>query len=91
MDGLRIKVFGGVQVQSGGERIEFSRHKTIALLVSLALTDERQSREALVPMFWPENTQARAFANLRQASVRSEGRNAQASGGRNPHDFQWAR
>jgi len=91
MDGLQIKVFGGVQVQLGGERIEFSRHKTIVLLVSLSLTGEHQSREALAPLFWPENTQARVFANLQHASIRSKCRYAQGSGGRNPHDFQWAR
>jgi DNA-binding SARP family transcriptional activator len=67
MEGLRIKVFGGIQVQLGGETIEFSRHKAAALLVFLAVTGERQSREALATLFWPENTQARAYANLRQA------------------------
>jgi len=67
MDELRIKVFGGIQVQLGGETIEFSRHKATALLVFLAVTGERQSRDALATMFWPENTQARTYANLRQA------------------------
>jgi DNA-binding SARP family transcriptional activator len=67
MEGLRIKVFGGIQVLLGGETIEFSRHKATALLVFLAVTGERQSRDALATMFWPENTQARTYANLRQA------------------------
>jgi DNA-binding SARP family transcriptional activator len=67
MEGLRIKVFGGIQVQLGGDTIEFSRHKATALLVYLAVTGERLSRDALATMFWPENTQARAYANLRQA------------------------
>ena len=67
MEGLRIKVLGGIQVQLGGEMIGFSRHKATALLVFLAVTGERQSRDALATMFWPENTQARAYANLRQA------------------------
>jgi DNA-binding SARP family transcriptional activator len=67
MEGLQIKVFGGIQVQLGGETIEFSRHKATALLVFLAVTGERQSRDTLATMFWPENTQARAYANLRQA------------------------
>jgi DNA-binding SARP family transcriptional activator len=67
MEELRIKVLGGIQVQLGGETIEFSRHKATALLVYLTVTGERQSREALATLFWPENTQARAYANLRQA------------------------
>jgi DNA-binding SARP family transcriptional activator len=67
MEGLRFKVLGGIQVQLGGETIEFSRQKATALLVFLAVTGERQPRDALATMFWPENTQARAYANLRQA------------------------
>ena len=67
MEGLRIKVFGGIQIHLGGETIEFSRHKAAALLVYLAVTGEHHSRDALATMFWPENTQARAYANLRQA------------------------
>ena len=67
MEKLRIRLFGGIQVQLGGKTIEFSRHKTTALLVFLTVTGERQSRDALATLFWPENTQARAYANLRQA------------------------
>ena len=67
MDGLRIITLGGVKVELGGEMVEFSRYKSLALLVFLAVTNERSSRESLAAMFWPENTQGRALANLRQA------------------------
>lgn len=66
MDGLRIETFGGVQLKLGGETVKLSRRKSIALLVYLAVTGERHSREALAAMFWPENTAKRAYANLRQ-------------------------
>ncbi len=67
MDGLRIKTLGSIQVHLNSEAIKFSRHKSLALLIYLAVTGELKSREGLATMFWPENTQARAFANLRQA------------------------
>lgn len=57
MDALRLKVLGGLQVQLREEKIGFSRNKTTALLVFLAVTGEGQSRDAFATMFWPENTQ----------------------------------
>ena len=67
MEELRIKVFGNVQVQLGEQTIEFSRQKALAVLVFLAVTGKSQSRESLATMLWPEGTQSRALANLRQA------------------------
>ncbi|HEY9121703.1 MAG TPA: hypothetical protein VIM80_01770, partial [Brevefilum sp.] len=67
MNGLRINTLGGAKVELGGETIEFSRYKALALLVFLAVTAERSSRESLAATFWPETTQSRALANLRQA------------------------
>jgi DNA-binding SARP family transcriptional activator len=67
MKGLRINTLGCTWVDLGGGTIKFSRNKTLAILVYLAFTGKRQSRETLATMFWPENTQARALAYLRQA------------------------
>ena len=67
MKGLRINTLGCTWVDLGGETIKFSRNKTLAILVYLAFTGKRHSRETLATMFWPENTQARALAYLRQA------------------------
>ncbi|MDF1519162.1 MAG: BTAD domain-containing putative transcriptional regulator [Brevefilum sp.] len=67
MKRLRINTLGGIRVELGGETINFSRYKALALLVFLAVSGERSSREFLATMFWPENTQTRALANLRQA------------------------
>jgi DNA-binding SARP family transcriptional activator len=67
MEKLRIKVFGNVQVQLGDQRIELSRQKALAVLVFLAVTGKSQSRESLATMLWPESTQSRALANLRQS------------------------
>ena len=66
MKGLRIKTLGGIQVELGGETIKFSRYKALAILVYLAVTGERKSRESLATMFWPESIQSRALANLRR-------------------------
>jgi DNA-binding SARP family transcriptional activator len=67
MEKLRIETMGGIQVLLDGESIKISRRKAIALLVYLAVTGELHSRESLATLLWPDNTQSRAYANLRQA------------------------
>jgi DNA-binding SARP family transcriptional activator len=64
---LQIKTLGGVQISLGSEGIKFHRNKSLALLIYLAVTGELTPRETLATLFWPENAQDRAFANLRQA------------------------
>jgi len=61
MERLWINTLGGIQIKLGGDTIALSRNKASALLVFLAVTNESQPREKLATMFWPENTQAKAY------------------------------
>lgn len=49
-----------------GFPVDTSRHKAIALLVYLAVTGERQRREALATLLWPDYEQSKAYAYLRR-------------------------
>jgi predicted ATPase/DNA-binding SARP family transcriptional activator len=49
-----------------GSPVDTSRHKAIALLVYLAVTGERQRREALATLLWPDYEQSKAYAYLRR-------------------------
>jgi predicted ATPase/DNA-binding SARP family transcriptional activator len=45
--------------------IEVKPRKALALLIYLAVTAERQSRDSLATLFWPNSSQRRARKNLR--------------------------
>jgi DNA-binding SARP family transcriptional activator len=60
-------VLGAPRVLLDGQEIELARHKSLALLVYLAVTGGRHRRDALAALLWPELDQARARAGVRAA------------------------
>lgn len=65
---LVVRLFGAPRVTLDGAPIETARRKTLALLVYLAFhPNQSHTRESLAALFWAEQSQERAFANLRHA------------------------
>lgn len=65
---LVVRLFGAPRVTLDGAPIETARRKTLALLVYLACnSNQPHTRESLAALFWAEQSQERAFANLRHA------------------------
>ena len=63
---LEILTLGGLRLLVNGEPVErLTNQKAKALLVYLASTRRRQSREVLADLFWDERSQSQALANLR--------------------------
>src|SRR5512143_2117602 len=63
---FHICLFGAPQVERDGQAILVPRRKTLALLAYLAVTGRMESRETLATLFWPDNDQSSALANLRR-------------------------
>jgi DNA-binding SARP family transcriptional activator/alpha-beta hydrolase superfamily lysophospholipase len=63
---IHICLLGSPHVEKDGQAIVVPRRKTLALLAYLAVTGQMQSRETLAALFWPENDQSSALANLRR-------------------------
>lgn len=66
MPSLRIFTFGSPHFDIKGKALDVRRRKGSALLTYLAVTGQPHTREALATMFWPENDQSSALANLRR-------------------------
>jgi predicted ATPase/DNA-binding SARP family transcriptional activator len=66
MPSLRIYLFGIPRFEIDGVTVELRRRKGLALLAYLAVSNQAHSREALATLFWPENDQSSALANLRR-------------------------
>ncbi|MGF1473090.1 MAG: AAA family ATPase [Rubrobacteraceae bacterium] len=75
MSGTKLLLLGSPRIERSGVTVEFDTRKAVALLAFLAITRERQSRDALVGLLWPEYGQSRARAALRRTlSALSEAR-----------------
>lgn len=66
MPSLRIFTFGSPRIEIIDRPLDLRRRKGLALLTYLAVTAQPHTREALATMFWPENDQSSALANLRR-------------------------
>ncbi len=66
MPSLRIFTFGSPRIEINDRPLDLRRRKGLALLAYLAVTAQPHTREALATMFWPENDQSSALANLRR-------------------------
>jgi len=64
---MALFLLGPPRIEYSGEPVEIDRHKAIALLAYLAVTGERQSRDALATLLWPEDDQSKGRAALRRA------------------------
>ncbi len=66
MSRLALYLLGPPRVELDGEPIRLDRHKALALLAYLAVTGERQRRDALVNLLWPEYDSRRGRGALRR-------------------------
>ena len=62
---LRLILFGNPQLEASGQRIKLERRKAVALIAYLALAEQRQSRDVLAALLWPDSSQDQARAALR--------------------------
>lgn len=75
MPGTKLFLLGSPRIERNGAAVEFDTRKAVALLAYLAITRERQSRDSLSGLLWPEYSQSRARAALRRTlSALSEAR-----------------
>lgn len=66
MSGLSLFLLGPPRLKLDGEPVQIGRRKALALLIYLAVTRRRHSRDALATLFWPDYDQSSARADLRR-------------------------
>ena len=66
MPELSLFVLGNPRLERDGRPVELERHKALALLIYLAVTEASHRRDALAALLWPELDQTRARAALRR-------------------------
>jgi DNA-binding SARP family transcriptional activator len=66
MSRLALFLLGTPRIECNGENINLDTRKAIALIAYLAITQQRQSRDALAALLWPDYDQAHARAALRR-------------------------
>ncbi len=65
MANLRLCLLGPMWIKLGEDDLEIKPRKALALLIYLAVTAERQSRDFLATLLWPNSGQSRARHSLR--------------------------
>ena len=65
MSNLRLFLFGEPRLEYAGTPLEIPRRKGLALLAYLALAEQRQNRDVLATLLWPDLDQEHARAALR--------------------------
>ena len=63
---LALQVLGMPRIQLDGAVVHIARRRALACAVYLAVTGRAQSRDTLTALFWPEETQQHARADLRR-------------------------
>jgi DNA-binding SARP family transcriptional activator/pimeloyl-ACP methyl ester carboxylesterase len=63
---LKIYLFGPPRIEHSSKTVEIQRRKTLGLFIYLVLTGQPHSRDSLAALFWPDNDQSGARANLRR-------------------------
>lgn len=67
MPQIRMFLFGPPRIERGGQPVEISLRKAVAILVYVVASQHSHTREALAALFWPEADQSTALGNLRRA------------------------
>lgn len=70
MGGLGLYLLGSLRIEQDGEAYDLTSRKGLALIAYLAVEGNRQTRDSLANMFWPDSDQAHARANLRRTLFR---------------------
>ena len=63
---LSLFLLGSPRIERDGTLINVDTRKAIALLAYLAVTHQRQSRDALTALLWPDYDQTNARSALRR-------------------------
>src|SRR3954454_19844326 len=63
---LTLFLLGQLRIERDGVPITVDTRKALALIVYVAVTHQRHSRDALATFLWPDYDRVRAFANLRR-------------------------
>jgi DNA-binding SARP family transcriptional activator/pimeloyl-ACP methyl ester carboxylesterase len=63
---LKIYLFGPPRIKHSSKTVEIQRRKTLGLFIYLVATGQSHSRDSLAALFWPDNDQSGARANLRR-------------------------
>ena len=63
---LKLFLLGPPRIELAGETVIIKRNKAVALLIYLAITAERQRRDTLAALLWPDSTQSQARSSLRR-------------------------
>ena len=66
MPKLTLHLLGPPQIDLDGEPVSLGRHKAVALLAYLALSEGSHSRDSLAALLWPELDHRRARAEVRR-------------------------
>ena len=66
MTQLTIYLLGTPRFERNGENINLDTRKASALIAYLAIAKQRQSRDTLAALLWPEFDQTHARATLRR-------------------------
>jgi predicted ATPase/DNA-binding SARP family transcriptional activator len=67
MSHLALYTLGSLRFELDGKEVDIGRRKAAALLVYLLVNGQRQRRDRLAALFWPDLPQESAYAQLRQA------------------------
>ncbi len=67
MSTLKLYLLGSPRVEYDSRTVEIPRHKALALLAYLAITQESHTRDTLAAMLWPEADASHARGALRRA------------------------
>jgi predicted ATPase/DNA-binding SARP family transcriptional activator len=70
MSELELRLFGSPQLVRSGQPIELTLRKAVALFAYLAVSRQPHSRDQLATIFWPDDGQRDARANLRRTLYR---------------------
>ena len=63
---MTLQLLGSPLIRLEGEELSLGRRKATALLVYLAVTARRQSRDTLIDLLYPQKNRSRAGADFRQ-------------------------
>src|SRR6476660_4495494 len=67
MSHLTLSLLGHPRIEIDSSEITVDTRKAVALIAYLALTGQRQSRDTIAALLWPEYSQANARAALRRS------------------------
>ena len=65
MSKLKLYLFGEPKIEQNDTLLNIDRRKAFALLAYLAISEQRQSRDVLTALLWPDLEQERSHAALR--------------------------